>query len=64
MITAEAEKGFQDRCHPITPDFAKFLERTDSKERNGYVFGVAKLGLQVDTVSKIVSKIDERLGSL
>lgn len=56
-ITAEAEKGFQDRQLPITPDFAEVLMATPVDERAGKVFGVAARNMRLDFVSKIITRI-------
>lgn len=61
-IRAEAEKGFRDRQLPLTPDFAECVHETPEELRNGKVFGVAELGLRLDTMSKIVSRIGEKAG--
>jgi hypothetical protein len=63
-IAAEAEKGFRDRHLPIAPDFANLLDQTPSVERVGKVFEVAKLEFRLDTVSKVVSRIDEAAGGV
>ena len=39
-IPAELEKGHRDRLMPITPDFARLLDRTPAAERTGFVFGM------------------------
>ena len=61
-ICAEAEKGFEDRRLAMTPDFADWLLQTPIDERQGKVFGVAKLGLRLDTVSKVISEIGKSAG--
>lgn len=60
VIDAEAEKGFEDRRIPMTPDFAEFLLQTPQVDRTGKVFGVARLGIPLDQVSKIVTAIGKR----
>lgn len=60
LIDAEAEKGFEDRRLSMTPDFAEFLLRTPLGERVGKVFGVSRLGLRLDEVSKIITAIGKR----
>lgn len=37
-IPAEAEKGFQDRLLPMTPDFARLLDSVPEHDRRGRVF--------------------------
>lgn len=37
-IPAEAEKGFQDRTLPMTPDFARLLMAVPERDRRGRVF--------------------------
>lgn len=37
-IPAEAEKGFEDRLYPATPDFAEFLLTTPTADHTGFVF--------------------------
>src|SRR5690606_34290384 len=54
---AEAEKGFQDRRLPITPDFAAVLFATSVEDRTGKVFGVAKSERRLDFVSKTITRI-------
>jgi integrase len=39
-IPAEAEKGFQNRTFPLTPDFARHLQIVPERERRGRVFNL------------------------
>lgn len=59
-IEAEAEKGFQDRQHPITPDFAEWLALTKAERRTGKVFALMNSSGRLDTISKIITKIGKR----
>jgi integrase len=66
-ITAESEKGNQDRLLPITPDFAEFLDAIPEDERAGRVFQpkAARVygdRLRMDTVSTIISDIGKAAG--
>lgn len=65
-IAAEAEKGFQNRLMPITPDFGKWILRTPPAERTGLVFPLVKSRykdvLNADHVSKIITKIGRASG--
>lgn len=60
-ISAESEKGKQDRLLPITPDFGRFVLDIPEPERTGYVFKVVKQRRQdtrnVDHFSKVISEI-------
>ena len=60
LIDAEAEKGFQDRLLPLTPDFAEWLLLTPDDERSGRVFGLAKLGRRLDCISKTITQIGKQ----
>ena len=59
-ITAEAEKGFQDRLLPITPDFAEWLYKTPVENRYGKVLQLAAQNSRLDGVSKIVTQIGKK----
>ncbi|QDS98509.1 site-specific integrase [Adhaeretor mobilis] len=56
-IEAEAEKGFQDRQLPITPDFAEWLLLTPSERRMRKVFVVAEQQKRLDMISKTITRI-------
>ena len=66
-ISAEAEKGNQDRLLPITPEFAVLLDGVPEPERQGRVFKLLDIdGTLLRTnrtvVGKIVSAIGEAAG--
>jgi integrase len=66
-IPAEAEKGFQDRTLPMTPDFARHLEAIPEADRWGRVFKLlASDGSLFQSkrwdVGRIVSKIGKAAG--
>ena len=60
-ITAESEKGKQDRLLPITPDFGRWLLKVPKAARDGYVFKLVKRRRQqvrrLDHMSKTISEI-------
>lgn len=62
-ITAESEKGRQDRLLPLTPDFGRWLLKVPGDKRVSHVFPVVKQRRQfvrrLDHVSKVVSRIGE-----
>jgi integrase len=58
-ISAEAEKGHQDRLLPLTPDFAEFLLAIPEAGRRGRVFRPMAAG---GDVGRIVSLIGELAG--
>ena len=67
QITAESEKGHQDRLLPITPEFAEFLDAIPDDDRAGRVFQpkparVHGDRLRLDTVSSIICDIGESAG--
>ena len=65
-IYAEADKGGQDRLLPMMPDFAEFLLKTPSVDRQGPVFPIVGLitrqPITPKRVSRIVSAIGEQAG--
>lgn len=65
-IAAEAEKGFQNRLMPITPDFGRWILRTPVDRRAGPVFPLVKERYKdftrADHVSKIITKIGRQSG--
>jgi integrase len=67
QITAESEKGHQDRLLPITPDFAEFIDAIPDDQRMDRVFqpkAARVFGdrLRMDTVSTIISDIGKAAG--
>jgi len=56
-IAAEAEKGFKDRRLPMAPEFAEWLRSMPMDDREGKVFGVARSGFQIKTVSRVISSV-------
>lgn len=60
-IAAEAEKGFQNRLMPLTPDFGRWILRVPAALRTGPVFPLVKSRYKdftrADHVSKIITKI-------
>lgn len=63
-IAAEAEKGFKDRRLPLAPDFAEWLSAMPTEDREGKVFGVARAGLEVKTVGRVISAIGKKAAVL
>ena len=65
-ISADTEKGKQDRLLPLTPDFADFLLRTPKDGRAGYVFPLVKKrhrdDRNMDYTSKVISAIGKEAG--
>lgn len=65
-ISAEYEKGRQDRLLPLTPDFASWLLRTPTQQRHGPVFRFTKRRhadvLRLDHVSKVIQQIGRASG--
>ena len=66
-VHGDQEKGNADRLLPITPDFAKFLERTPLAERTGPVFPIPRSKAPGELpshywVSHVVSAIGRRAG--
>lgn len=67
MMTIQAadQKNRKHAMHPLTPDFAEFLEQTPERDRRGYVFNPRPLRApvhyrpSVDWVSKVISRIGE-----
>ncbi len=60
-IAAEAEKGFQNRLMPLTPDFGRWILKTSSERQTGLVFPLVKARYKdvthPDHVSKVITKI-------
>lgn len=74
-ISAECEKGHQERVHPIAPEFVNWLLKTPERKRSGFVFSpgpfyggrprvdtVSKLGARIGRQAKIVVNQDRRTG--
>jgi len=64
-ISAEFEKGHQNRLHPITPEFAMLLSKTPKDKRSGAVFdplGYRGTRPRADWVSKVVAAIGKKAG--
>ena len=64
-ISSESEKGKKDRLLPLTPDFEAMLLEVPVRRRFGLVFNLPNRDgnqLQVDAISKKVSKIGEAAG--
>ncbi|TWU00222.1 site-specific tyrosine recombinase XerC [Botrimarina colliarenosi] len=65
FIPAEYDKGGKDRCVPITPDFAEFLQQTPDGERTGPIFRPPGRDGRVANpiwVSRVVARIGENAG--
>lgn len=65
-IAAEAEKGFQNRLMPITPDFGRWILKTPAERRTGPVFPLVKARykdvMNSDHASKVITKIGRASG--
>ena len=61
-VTAESEKGFEDRLLPITPDFGRWLMRVPEQDRHGWVFPIVKHRFPEVRLMRSVSKVITLIG--
>lgn len=63
-IAEEAEKGFQNRLLPLTPDFCRWVLHTPAELRTGPVFPLVKARYKNSPNSDHASKIITKIGRL
>lgn len=56
-FASPGQKNRKTELVPMAPEFAEFLEQTPPKRRRGYVFDLPGIRREVDTVSKILTKV-------
>jgi integrase len=60
VIAAESEKGFRDRRLPITPEFALLLQKIPAEDRISEVHAIARRGIGLDRVSRVIEAIGRK----